>query len=159
VPRQRLLAVIAASLAGPLALPAAASACTCAAEVPESRRFAAADAALVGVLESRRPIDPPRADGLVSTGDRFVHRYRVQRRYKGRLGAKVWVRTVRSSATCGLPQRRRVALYLDRIDGTWHAGLCSTTSEAAIRAVVRRRDRDRSARAAAALRPACRRAA
>lgn len=159
MPRRGLLAVVPAILASLLALPAAASACRCAAEVPEARRFAAADAAFVGVLESRRPIDPPRLDGIISTGDRFVHRYRVQRRYKGRLGAKVWVRTVRSSATCGLPNRRRIALYLDRSDGAWHAGLCSTTSEAAIRAVVRRRDRERSARTAAVLLPACRRAA
>jgi hypothetical protein len=81
-------------------------------------------------------------------------RYRVQRRYKGRVGSKVWVRTVRDGASCGLTTRRRVALYLDRLDGAWHAGLCSTTSEAAIRAVVRR---DRSAQTAAVA--ACRRPA
>lgn len=56
----------------------------------------------------------------------------VQRRYEGRIG-RVWGRTVRDGAACG-----------------------PTTSEAAIRAVVRRHDRDRSARAAAALLPACR---
>lgn len=143
-----------AALAGLLALPPAASACTCAGGVPEAKRFAAADAAFVGVLESRRQLDPPRSDGIVTSADRFVHRYRVQRRYKGRIGGRVWVRTVRDGASCGLPARRRVALYLDRIDGAWHAGLCSTTSEAAIRAVVRG---DRSARTAAVA--ACRRPA
>jgi hypothetical protein len=113
-------------------MPAAASACTCSAGVPEAKRFAAADAAFVGVLENRRALDSPRPDGVMSTADRFVHRYRVQRRYKGRLGGKLWVRTVR--------------------DGAWHAGLCSTTTEAAIRAVVRRRDRSAQTAAVAACR-------
>jgi hypothetical protein len=159
VRRRPPFVVIGAALAGALALPAAVKACTCPGGVPEAKRFAAADAAFVGVLESRRALDPPRPDGVIRSGDRFVHRYRVQRRYKGRLGDKVWVRTVRSDATCGLPTSRRIALYLDRSQGTWQAGSCSVTSEAAIRAVVRRHDRDRSARAAAALLPACRRAA
>jgi hypothetical protein len=154
VPGRRLLVVIAAAPAGLLGLPTVAFACTCAGGVSEAKRFAAADAAFAGVLESRRRLDPPRPDGIVSTADRFVHRYRVQRRYKGRVGGKVWVRTVRDGASCGLTTRRRVALYLDRLDGAWHAGLCSTTSEAAIRAVVRR---DRSAQTAAVA--ACRRPA
>ena len=146
------LVALAAAVTGVLALPAVASACTCARDVPEAKRFAAADAAFVGVLESRRALDPPRADGITSTGDRFVHRYRVQRRYKGRLGGKVWVRTVRSTYTCGIPARRRVALYLDRENGTWQAASCSVTSEAALRAIVRG---DRSVQTAAAV-SACR---
>jgi hypothetical protein len=156
--RRRPLTAAAAALAGLVALPAAAFACSCPGDVPEARRFAAADAAFVGVLERRRALDPPRPDGIVSSADRFVHRYRVQRRYKGRLGARVWVRTMRDGASCGLSARRaRVALYLDRRDGTWHAGACSATSEAALRAVTRGAPRARAG--AADLAPACRRPA
>ena len=56
------------------------------------------------------------------------------RRYKGRrLFRTVWVRTVRDEATCGLPTRKRVALYLDRVKGHWESGLCDVTTRRAMR--------------------------
>ena len=90
------------------ALPATASACSCA-RLPEAERFKDADAAFTGRLVSRHALDPD-PDGVESSGDPFVHRYRLDRRYKGRLFRTVWVRTVRGEATCGVPTRRRIAL-------------------------------------------------
>ena len=123
-----------ATLAG-LALPAAASACSCAAE-PEAARLKAADAAFTGTLVSRHALRPPAADGVQGSGDRFVHRYRLNRRYKGRLGRTVWVRTVRGEESCGLPTRRRIALYLERVRGHWEGGLCGVTTRRAMRAAA-----------------------
>ena len=119
-----------------LAAPASASACSCLA-APERERLRAADAAFAGTLVSRRALDPPAADGSRGTGDPFVHRYRVDRRYKGRLGRTVWVRTVRGGATCGVPARRRVALYLQRVGRHWEGSLCGTTTRRAMRAAAR----------------------
>ena len=45
----------------------------------------------------------------------------------------VWVRTVRDEATCGLPTRKRVALYLERVKGHWESGLCDVTTRRAMR--------------------------
>ena len=70
---------------------------------------------------------------MESSGDRFVHRYRLDRRYKGRLFRTVWVRTVRGEEACGLPRRRRVALYLERVRGHWVSGLCEVTTRRAMR--------------------------
>ena len=123
-----------ATLAG-LALPASASACTCAA-VPEAQRFRGADAAFTGTLVSRHALKPPAVDGVVGSGDPFVHRYRLNRRYKGRLGRTVWVRTVRGEESCGLPTRRRIALYLERVRGHWEGGLCGVTTRRAMRAAA-----------------------
>ena len=115
-----------------LALPAAASACSCAA-VPEAQRFRGADAAFTGTLVSRHALRAPAADGVEGSGDPFVHRYRLSRRYKGRLGRTVWVRTVRGEESCGLPTRRRIALYLERVRGHWEGGLCGVTTRRAMR--------------------------
>jgi hypothetical protein len=114
-----------------LALPATASACSCAQE-PEAKRFREADAAFTGRLVSRHALDPD-PDGVESSGDPFAHRYRLDRRYKGRLFRTVWVRTVRGEETCGLPTRRRIALYLLRVDGHWEGGLCGVTTRRAMR--------------------------
>jgi len=119
-----------------LALPAVASACSCA-RAPEGARFRAADGAFVGTLVSRHALEPPAPDGSQSTGDPFVHRYRVDRRYKGRIGPTVWVRTVRSDASCGLPHQGRIALYLERVRGHWRAGSCEITTRRAMRAAAR----------------------
>jgi len=117
-------------LAG-LLLPASAAACSCARE-PEAKRFRTADAAFTGTLVSRRELE-----STGSSGDRFVHRYRVDRRYKGRIGRTVRVRTVRSTATCGLPTTRRIAVYLTRVDGHWASNLCATTTARAMRRAAR----------------------
>jgi hypothetical protein len=127
--RRALLLPLAAVLA--LALPATASACSCA-QLPEAERFRAADGAFTGTLISRHALDP--SGGVESSGDPFVHQYRVERRYKGRrLFRTVWVRTVRDEATCGLPTRKRVALYLDRVNGHWESGLCDVTTRRVMR--------------------------
>lgn len=114
-----------------LALPATASACSCA-KLPEAKRFKAADAAFTGTLVSRHALDPD-PGGVESSGDPFVNKYRLDRRYKGRLFRTVWVRTVRDESSCGLPPRRRVALYLDRVHGHWESGLCEVTTRRAMR--------------------------
>jgi hypothetical protein len=114
-----------------LALPATASACSCA-KLPEAERFKAADAAFTGTLVSRHALAPD-PDGVQSSGDPFVHRYRLDRRYKGRLSRTVWVRTVRDGATCGLPTGGPVALYLDRVKGHWESGVCDVTTRGAMR--------------------------
>ena len=114
-----------------LALPATASACSCA-QLPEAKRLRAADGAFTGTLVSRHALDPD-PDGVESSGDPFVHKYRLDRRYKGRLSRTVWVRTVRDEATCGLPTRKRVALYLERVRGHWESGLCDVTTRRAMR--------------------------
>jgi hypothetical protein len=118
-----------------LALPATASACSCA-QLPEAERFKDADAAFTGRLVSRHALDPD-PDGVESSGDPFVHRYRLDRRYKGRLFRTVWVRTVRGEATCGVPTRRRIALYLTRVHGHWEGGLCGVTTRRAMRKAAR----------------------
>ena len=97
-----------------------------------------ADAAFTGTLVSRHALDPPVPDGSQSTGDPFVHRYRVDRRFKGRLGRTVWVRTVRDDSTCGLPTERPIALYLDRVGGHWMGASCGVTTRRAMRAAARR---------------------
>jgi hypothetical protein len=114
-----------------LALPATASACSCA-KLPEATRLKAADAAFTGTLVSRHALDPD-PGGVESSGDPFVHKYRLNRRYKGRLFRTVWVRTARDESSCGLPRRRRVALYLERVHGHWESGLCEVTTARAMR--------------------------
>jgi len=131
--RRALWLPLAAILA--LALPATASACSCA-KLPEAKRFQAADGAFTGTLVSRRALDP-KPGAPESSGDPFVHRYRVERRYKGRLFRTVWVRTVRGEETCGLPTRPRVALYLDRVKGHWESALCDVTTRSAMRRAAR----------------------
>jgi hypothetical protein len=127
-----------------LALPATASACSCA-KLPEVKRFKAADAAFTGTLVSRHAHDPD-PGGVESSGDPFVHRYRLDHRYKGRLFRTVWVRTVRDESTCGLPTRRRIAVYLTRVHGHWEGDLCAVTTKHALR----RAARGKQARAAGA---------
>ena len=124
-----------------LALQATASACSCA-KLPEAKRFKAADAAFTGTLVSRHALDPH--SGVQGSGDPFVHRYGLDRSYEGRLFRTVWVRTVRDEATCGLPTRHRIALYLTRVHGHWESDLCSVTTQRAMRRAAR------GARAAAA---------
>jgi hypothetical protein len=118
-----------------LAVPATAAACTCA-KLPEAQRFKAADAAFTGRLVSRHAIDPD-PGGVEGSGDPFAHRYRLIHRYKGRLFKTVWVRTVRDESSCGVPTRRRIALYLVRVHGHWEGGLCSVTTSRAMRAAAR----------------------
>ena len=129
--RRALWLPLAVILALALGLPATASACSCA-KLPEAKRFSAADGAFTGTLVSRHALDP-KPGAPESSGDPFVHKYRLERRYKGRLFRTVWVRTVRGEETCGLPTRRRVALYLDRVKGHWESALCDVTTRRAMR--------------------------
>ena len=132
--RSALWLLLAAAMTG-LAVPATASACSCA-KLPEAERFKAADGAFTGTLVSRHALDPE-PGAAESSGDPFVHKYRLERRYKGRLARTVWVRTVRGEETCGLLTRPRVALYLDRVKGHWESALCDVTTRRAMRKAAR----------------------
>lgn len=136
-----VLAGLAVAASGVLA--AEAGACSCA-QQPERKRFAEADGAFVGTLVERRSLAPG-GQSFVGSGDPVVNVYRVERRYKGRLGTRVEIRTALSDATCGLTEEvgTRVALYLDRAGGRWESGSCSVSSAGAMRAAAARASRAR----------------
>ncbi len=116
-----LLAGAVAALAAELAM-----ACSCAPQ-PAREGLRAADAALVGVVTARR-VAPIGEDGVFSSGDPAEVDVRVERAYKGALGALVTVHTVAGGATCGIEARvgQRVGLFLQRrADGGWTSSLCS----------------------------------
>jgi len=52
------------------------------------------------------------------------------------------VRSVRSSATCGLPSQkgRLYALFLERRNHRWHSGLCATTTPRRMRRAAEPQD-------------------
>ena len=99
-------------------------------------KLPAADAAFVGRLirVTAEPVGP-----YEPNEGTFV--YRVLRRYKGRLGRRVAVRSTLFSGNCGLDQQlgRRTALFLrrDRLDGRYEAGLCDEVSPAVMRRAAR----------------------
>jgi hypothetical protein len=102
--------------------PAPAWACSCAFVKPEAA-LAAADAAFVGTLETRRESNP----GPVRTSlDPVTLGFRVEEVLKGDLGSRVEVVTAASGASCGIEARRgqRLALVLHRVRGRWQSGLC-----------------------------------
>lgn len=99
----------------------AALGCSCLPAAPREM-LAGADSAFVGVVESRRPLDP----GRPQFGDDVVT-FRVERALKGPLGERVEVRTASSTATCGLAAQTgdRAGLILGRdAGGAWRGGLC-----------------------------------
>jgi hypothetical protein len=106
------------------ALAADAFACSCAAR-PDAERFAAAEGAFIGTLVERRDLgDPNRVSR--SSGDPYVNVYRVEESFKGGFSGTVEIKTVASSATCGLdwPVGTRSALYPRKANGGWTAGSC-----------------------------------
>ena len=129
----RRIAVAVVALGVPLMGADAAMACSC---VPpdEAKLLRDSDAAFVGRLVAVRVVDPPAQGEPIGSGDPTDYIYRVGRVYKHgpglRRGRRVRVRSVRSSATCGLPnqKRRLYALFLERRHHRWHSGLCATTT-------------------------------
>jgi len=104
---------------GALVFTGSAQACSCAPQAP-GKAMREADAAIVGSLVKVVPRNRLQAD----------YRYRVRRVFKRgagiRRGRVLAVRSSRSSAACGLPQRvgRRYGLLLTRGGGRWTGGLC-----------------------------------
>jgi hypothetical protein len=124
----------------------AALGCSCLPSAPREM-LARADAAFVGVVESRRPLDP----GRTQFGDDVVT-FRVERALKGPLGERVEVRTSGSTASCGLEARPgdRAGLVLGRdARGAWQGGLCGQVDPTELQraaAPLPRLARDRPAR-------------
>jgi hypothetical protein len=110
-----------------VAVPAeAAHACSCA-PINDKQAMRVSDGAFVGRLLSVK-----RVEGDDSAAR---YRYRVLRRYKGRMGDFVTVRSAFDEATCGLPKKigNRYALYLDRRGRRWTSSLCMRTTPRAMR--------------------------
>lgn len=111
-------------------------ACSCAA-TPAKEQLRRADGAVVAKLIAVEPIDD--GDEVESSGDRADFVYRIRRRVKGgprlRKGRRLVVRSVRSTATCGLPDGvgERYGLFLDRTEARWTSGLCQTIEPADMR--------------------------
>jgi hypothetical protein len=120
-----------------IALVAAESSQACSCVPPRPRQqLKQADGAFVGRLLAVRVVDPPAEGEPISSGDPTDYVYRVGRVAKGgpglRRGRRVRVRSVRSSATCGLPRARHrlYGLFLTRRDGRWNSNLCSVVAPA-----------------------------
>lgn len=127
-----------------------AQACSCApSDVP---RLSDVDGAFVGRLLAVRVVDPPAEGEPTSSADPVDYVYRVGDVFNGgpglRRGHKVKVRSVRDSATCGLPnQRRRLyGLLLTRRSGRWTSNLCNVVSPADMRRAAASRSRRTPAR-------------
>ena len=106
-----------------------AAACSCAFIAPETK-LKQSDGAVVARLVRVKPIDD--GDNVHSSADPTDFVYRTGRVYKGkqtglRRGRRLVVRSVRSSATCGLSAEvgRLTGLFMDRQGGRWHSNLCS----------------------------------
>ena len=129
----RGIAVGAASLVIALLVAEGAQACSCVPPRPR-QQLKQADGAFVGRLLAVRVVDPPAEGEPISSGDPADYIYRVGRVAKGgpglRRGRRVRVRSVRSSATCGLPRARHrlYGLFLTRRDGRWNSNLCSVVA-------------------------------
>ena len=94
-----------------------AHACSCAIGDPRDALHDS-DAAFVGALESKEPIDDQRA----------VYTFSVETAVKGDLGSSVEVESASYGAACGfeVPTGRRIGILLRRArDGDWSGGLCS----------------------------------
>ncbi|HKP19988.1 MAG TPA: hypothetical protein VJT68_00615 [Thermoleophilaceae bacterium] len=131
---RRRLAILAIGLAVPLLSADAAMACSCIPLKPREQ-LKASDAAFIGRLIEVREVDPPAGGEGISSADAMDYVYRVGRIYKdprGRLhrGGRVRVRSVRDSASCGLPDQvgELIGLFVQRKNHRWHGNLCLTTS-------------------------------
>jgi hypothetical protein len=126
----------------------AAQACSCA-PIDARTALKQADGAFVGRLLAVRVVDPPAQGEPTSSGDPTDYIYRVGGVYKGgpglHRGRRVRVRSVRDSATCGLPRRRGrlYGLFLTRRDGRWHSNACSVVTRAEMRAAANSASRSR----------------
>ena len=131
----RGMAAAAAALVIALVAAESAQACSCVPPRPR-QQLKQADGAFVGRLLAVREVDPPAEGEPISSADPTDYIYRVGRVAKGgpglQRGRKVRVRSVRDSATCGLPagRGRLYGLFLTRRQGRWHSSLCSVVSPA-----------------------------
>jgi hypothetical protein len=129
----RRLAILAVALGSSLRVTDSAMACSC---VPINAReqLEAADGAFVGRLIEVREVDPPAEGEPTSSADPVDYVYRVGRVYNRgpglHRGRRVRVRSARSDASCGLPNRpgELIGLFVDRRNHRWHGNACLTTS-------------------------------
>jgi len=135
-------ALLAAALAGLaiLVAPAAARACSCIAIAPETR-FEQSHGAVIARLDAVVPRGPSLANFRYEVREVFKARRRLHR------GQTLVIRSVRGSASCGLPEDegRRYGLFLRRSDRGWQAGLCDVTSPQTMREVGAQNRRVRGA--------------
>lgn len=136
--RARLIvpALLAALVAGVTA--DAAWPCSCISEPPRER-LRKATAAFVGVVESRRPAEPPRPDGTQGSGDPFILSVRVEEVYKDEFPERVEIWTSRNSASCGIEEEpgRRIGLFPHRNEGRWYGSLCGQIEPEELRQAAR----------------------
>jgi hypothetical protein len=118
-----LLVCLVAAVATLAATAESAHACSCVAPDPRVL-LAQSDGAFVGRLVSSRRLGP---------GRRLLT-FRVERRVKGAIGARVDVESPADSAGCGVsaPVGRRVGIFLDRHRGRWLSTLCRQVDPAAL---------------------------
>ena len=116
-----------------------AAACSCAFVAPEAK-LRQSDGAVIARLVRVKPIDD--GDNVHSSADPTDFIYRTGRVYKGkpkglRRGRRLVVRSVRSSATCGLSTEvgRLTGLFMDRQGGRWHSNLCSEVTPQQMRSL------------------------
>ena len=129
----RRLAIAAIAFTIPLATADTALACSC---VPINAReqLKASDGAFVGRLIEVREVDPPAEGEPTSSADPVDFVYRVGRVYNRgpalHRGHRVRVRSARSDASCGLPNRvgELIGLFVDRRNHRWHGNTCLTTT-------------------------------
>ena len=137
--RRRVRPVLVApwALLGFFLLAEAASACSCV-ERPARDRYREADAAFIGVVESRRVVgrDPYGHDLLVYT-------YAVEEDFKRELGDRVEVETTSNGGTCGYDARPgdRDGVLLDErsrtAEGRYAAGICDLIDPEELRRAAR----------------------
>jgi hypothetical protein len=95
-------------------------------------KYAGADAAFIGTVESRRTSDE-------SGAGRVVYTYVVEESFKRALGTRVEIATSTSDATCGYSAEKgtRMAMVLHDsardADGRWSAGVCSVVDAEELR--------------------------
>jgi hypothetical protein len=136
------LAIAVLALSIPLLWAEAAGACSC---VPINARdqLKKSDGAFVGRLVAVRDVDPPAEGEPIGSADPVDYVYRVGRVYNGGPGLhpshRVRVRSVRSEASCGLPNRvgELIGLFVDRRNHRWHGNLCLTTTPRKMRRAAR----------------------
>jgi hypothetical protein len=140
----RTSVLIALVLAGVLALPAAASACSLNAASP-AERVARVDAAVYGRVIAREHL------GRTPTGwgERYRYTLEVKRVFKGRLGRVIAVEGTSNDAMCGVGVLRvgaHVGLLLRGRGEPWPVGLFSRISRAELERAVAARRKPRPSR-------------
>ena len=110
-----------------------AQACSCVARTSKTLRefLRTSDGAFVGRLERAEPD---------AAGARGTFHFRVERRYKGRLGRRVAVRANLGDASCGLgdlPVGKRVGVFLDRRGRRYESNICKVVTPAQMRRAAR----------------------